>query len=497
MAGRIRWLGLGMVVCFLALFLQLNNVQVRQAHKYATDPANPSVTAAEYDQPRGIIQSADGVVLAQSVLVKKPCSVCYKYQRLYPTGSLFSQVTGYLSFDKGATGVEDSYDAFLAQHNRPVKTIGDLLTTPTETDTVTLTLSSKLQQTAEQALAGRDGAIVVLDPTTGAILAMYSNPTFDPNPLAVNDSTIENNAYVADNTKNPVSGFTPATSLAYQDFFQPGSTFKVVTATAAYQYAPKLVNTPIPSYSCIPGGTLEGQGQNSPLCNDGGSSCGGTIAQMLPPSCDPGFALLGTKVGAESMQAEAQSFGFNQQPPIDLPHSFFEVSQFLQASCWGGHEIFLAYSSIGQDCTLASPLQMALVAAGIANGGVVMTPHVMYQIRDSQNNLVEQYQPTAWHRAASPATASALNGLMVDVVKDGTASGDGFPASEDVAAKTGTAQTGQGNTLTTDWMIAFAPASNPTVAIAVAMPHQPKDLTGALVAGPIVKTMIHAVLSGQ
>lgn len=481
-----------MVVCFLALFLQLNNVQVKNAHRYANDPNNPSVISAKYDQPRGIIQSADGVVLAQSV---RTHTGSYKYVRQYPLGSLFGQITGYLSFTYGATGVEDFYDSYLAQHNRPVKTIGDLLTTPTETDTVTLTLSTSLQKTAQAALAGRDGAIVVLDPSTGAVLAMYSNPTYDPNPLAANDTATEAAAFQADNTDEPGTTFPPAASLAYQDIFQPGSTFKVVTATAAYQYAPKLVDTPIPYFSCIPYNYFGGNSKQ--LCNDGGTACGGTIAQMLPPSCDPGFALLGTKVGAVSMQAEAQSFGFNQQPPLDLPHSPFEVSQFLHAACWSGAQIFLAYSSIGQDCTIATPLQMALVAAGIANGGQVMTPHVMYEIRDSQNNLVQRYQPTAWHRAASQATASALTKLMEQVVTSGTASGDGFPASWDVAAKTGTAQTGVGNTLTTDWMIAFAPATHPTVAIAVAMPHQPVDLTGALVAGPIVKTMIRAVLAGQ
>jgi penicillin-binding protein A len=479
-------------VCFLALFLQLNNVQVRQAHKYATSSHNPSVITAKYDQPRGIIQSADGVVLAQSV---RASSGSYKYVRQYPLGPLFGQITGYLPIGGLATGVEASYGADLAQHNRPVKTIGDLLTTPVESDTVTLTLSTKLQATAQRALAGRDGAIVVLDPTTGAVRALYANPTFDPNPLAVNDATTVDNAYKAATTRNPLTGFAPAVSLAYQDFFQPGSTFKVVTSTAAYQYAPRLVNTSMPFFSCIPPHYFGGQ--TTQLCNSGGSPCGGTVAAMLPPSCDPGFAILGTRVGAASMTAEATSFGFNQQPPLDLPHSAFEVSQFLRPGCYGGAQIFLAFSSIGQKCTLATPLQMALVAAGIANGGVVMVPHVMYTVRDSQNNLVQQYQPVAWHRAASPATASALTKLMVNVVQFGTASQDGFPASEDVAAKTGTAQTGSHNSLTTDWMIAFAPASNPTVAIAVAMPHQPVDETGARVAGPIVKTMIQAALAGQ
>ena len=307
MAGRIRWLGIGMVACFLLLFLQLNNVQVKNAHKYATSQYNPAVNAAKYDQPRGIVQSADGVLLAQSVAVKNPCRSCYKYVRQYPQGPLFAHITGYFPIGGLPTGVENTYGTYLAQHNRPVKTIGDLLTTPVETDTVTLTLSSKLQLTAQQALRGRPGAIVVLDPGTGAIRAMYSNPTFDPNPLAANDAATVANAYKADTKVDPATGFSPAASLAFQDIFPPGSTFKVVTATAAYQYAPKLVNTPIPSYGCIPGGTLGGQGKNNPLCNYGGAAaapCGGTIAQMLPPSCDTGFALLGTRVGATAMTAE-------------------------------------------------------------------------------------------------------------------------------------------------------------------------------------------------
>jgi len=489
---RITWLGVAMVLCFVVLFLQLNNIEVVKAKQYASNGSNPANTVQTYDQPRGIIQSADGVVLAQSVRTQK--GSYYKYQRQYPLGPLFAQITGFLSFNYGATGVEDVYGADLAAHNRPVKTIGDLLTTPVVTDNVTLTISTTLQRDAQQALSGRNGAIVVLDPSTGAILAMYSNPTYDPNPLAANNNAMETAAFKTDTTPLPGTVFEPLTSLAYQDHFPPGSTFKVVTTAAAYGYAPKLVNTPIPSYSCIPVGFFAGQG--APLCNDGGLPCGGTIAQMLPPSCDPGYAILGTKVGPQGMQAQAQSFGFNQQPPIDLTHSAAnEISDFLQAGCWKGQQVFLAYSSIGQDCTIASPLQMALVAAGIANGGVVMTPHVMYEVRDSQNNLVERYQPKPWHVAASQATAAAITGLMQNVVKVGTASLDGFPPAEQVAAKTGTAQVGLLNSLTTDWMIAFAPAPAPKVAIAVAMPNQPRDETGARVAGPIVKQMLADVLA--
>jgi peptidoglycan glycosyltransferase len=491
MGRRIRWLGLVMALCFVALFVQLNNIQVVKASHYANSPNNPQFVEQRYDQPRGVIQSADGVVLAQSVVLN---GGSYKYGRHYPLGPLFAQITGYLSFNKGATGVEATYGSDLAQHNRPIKTFGDLLTTPQETDTVTLTLSSKLQQTAQQALAGRDGAIVVLDPTTGAIRAMYSNPTFDPNPLAVNNAATEDQAYVADNTRN-AGGFAPAVSLAYQDIFPPGSTFKIVTTTATYEHAPQLVHASMPFYTCIPPGTF--RGQTTQLCNYGAGGCGGAIAQMLPPSCDTGYAVLGTRVGATSMIEEADSFGFNQQPPIDLPHSYFEVSQFLQPQCYQNAEVYLAFSSIGQKCTVASPLQMALVAAGIANGGVVMTPHVMYQIRDQQNQLVKAYQPTPWLRAATQTTTAAVAGLMQQVVTAGTAAGVGFPPQDDVAAKTGTAQVGQGNSATTDWMIAFAPASAPKVAVAVVVPHQSLSATGAEVAGPVMKTMIEAALAGQ
>ncbi len=192
---------------------------------------------------------------------------------------------------------------------------------------------------------------------------MYSNPTFDPNPLASADSTTEELAYLQDTLQKDPQGRVAFTSLAYQDIGFPGSTFKIVTASAAYQYAPQLVNASMTSYACIPPGTFKGQ--TTELCNfDHNESCGGTIAEMLPPSCDTGFALLGTKVGAFPMVAEANSFGFNQQPPIDLPHTPYEVSDFLQPSCYENTQVYLAFSSIGQFCTKASPLQMAFPGTG-------------------------------------------------------------------------------------------------------------------------------------
>lgn len=491
MAGRIRWLGVGMVLCFFILFLQLNNIQVVKAHQYANDADNPTVIA-QAQQPRGVIQSADGQTLAKTVLAPKGSDV--KYQRIYPEpwAPLFSDVVG-IDSRFNNYGVEASYNSYLVAHNKPVTSLKDLLTTGGPiTDTVTLTISTKMQLAAQAALGNKVGAIVALDPQTGAILAMYGNPTYDPNPIVSLNPTTSQFAFTVDNKPN-ATGFAPFTSLAYQvSYFSPGSTFKTVTTAAVYDHAPQLINASIPSFGPIPPKYFKGQ--TTPINNDSGGACGGTIAVMLPESCDTGYAILGADVGASGMTAEADSFGFNQQPPIDLPHGSSEVSDFLQPSCYLGAQVYLAFSAIGQKCTTASALQMAMVASAFADNGVLMTPHVMADIHDSDGNLVTTYQPTAWKQATSAATAQAVTGLMQQVVLHGTAANVGFPANDDVAAKTGTAQAGLGNTHVNAWMIAFAPATHPTVAIAVVVPNTEKDLLGAEVAGPVVKSMIESVL---
>ncbi|MHB8438669.1 MAG: peptidoglycan D,D-transpeptidase FtsI family protein [Acidimicrobiales bacterium] len=497
MSRRIRWLGIFMLLCFGILFLQLNYIQVVKAHQYATAPGNPTALAEARDQPRGIIASSDGVILADSV--PAPRGSAFKYQRQYPTGSLFGQITGMFSYYYGEYGVESSYDSYLVVHNRPIRSLGDLLTTSTVTDTVTLTLSDKLQTLAQSLIGTRDGSVVAIDPRTGGILAMYSNPSFDPTPLASQSSSVAAAAWKADTATPDHLGNEPFTSLAYQDIAFPGSTFKIVTTSAAYEHAPQLIGTPMKFYTCIPPKTFGGQ--TTKLCNYANGGCGGTIAQMLPPSCDTGYALLGTMIGAPGMLQEADAYGFNSKVPIDIPTSAYSQSQFLQPSCYQNAEIFLAFSAIGQDCTKATPLQMAMVAATIANNGVEMTPHVMASIRDSQGNLVMKYVPKVWSTPVSASTAAAVNGLMVGVTHDanGTAAGV-FPASEDVAAKTGTAQvqnTAGVYIATNDWMIAFAPASAPKVAVAVELLDQPVSDTGAQQAGPVLAQMLAAILGAS
>ncbi len=200
----------------------------------------------------------------------------------------------------------------------------------------------------------------------------------------------------------------------------------------------------MPSFGPIPSGYFKGQTQ--PLANDDHSACGGTIAQMLPPSCDTGYAILGTKIGTASMIAEADGFGFNQQPPIDLPHPSDgeEISEFLQPSCYENAQVFLACPPSARSAPRPAPCRWPWWRRPFADGGAIMTPHVMAQIRDSDGNLVEKYQPTVWKQATTPATAAAVTNLMRQVVTAGTAAGVGFAPQDDVAAKTGTAQAGVG-----------------------------------------------------
>ena len=495
MARRIRWAGVVMLLAFAALFVQLNNIQVVKAHRYASAAGNPRTTDTVAVDPRGVIEAADGTVLAESVPAPAANVYGYKYQRTYPQGALYQDVVGYDSPRYGMAGVEASYNSYLTAHNAPVKTIGDLFTTRVETDTVTLTIDPTLQKAAQTALGGRTGAVVALDPSTGAVLAMYSNPSFDPNPLAVLDPVAEAKAYAAGNAGSPGGpNFPPLENLAYADSFAPGSTFKIVTTSAAYQHTPQYVTKSYPSYSCMPPGTI--QGQTVPLCNYANENCGGDIAQLLPPSCDTGYSLLAQDIGPQNMYDEATAFGFDQQPPIDLPPSPFAVSAFKPPSFYQHALIFLSYAAIGQKNTSSTPLQMAMVAAAIADKGTIMTPHVMQVIRDAQGNVVTRYTPKPWKQPDTPTTAAAVSGLMQQVVAapNGTAHYVGFNPADQVAAKTGTAQTGPNNSLTTNWMIAFAPANHPKIAVAVVVPNLPGGATGASSAGPVTKAMITAAL---
>ena len=488
-----------MVLCFVALFIQLNNIQVLKATSLANNPANPRIVALERSQTRGSILSSDGVPLAYSVLAPK--GSYYKYQRVYDpyTSTLFAQTVGFDSLFYGNfRGVEAQYNSYLTPHTRPAKTLRDLLINRTVVDNVSLTMDTRLQTQVAAALdqhaSGVQGAAaVVLNPTTGAIEAMYSNPTFDPNPLVSQSFAIQS-AYW--NSHKNASG-SPLVSGSFGQVYFPGSSFKVVTTSAVLQNRPDLATM---TYPTVPFVTLPNSGTPAQvLTNYHSTPCGGNLEQLVIQSCDADFAQIGQLLGAQTLVNQAEAYGFNQKVPLDVPADTVATSNFGTTASFANDVPGLMKSAIGQQSVTASALQMAMVAGAVANGGVEMTPHVMSQIRDSQGNLVQAYTPKAWMQPISPETANTLTTFMQGVTKSGTAAGV-FPANWNVAAKTGTAQTGSfgpNPQFTDDWLIAFAPVGNTKVAIAVVLPNQPGSATGAQYAGPVVKQILGDVRADQ
>jgi peptidoglycan glycosyltransferase len=487
MNRRVRSVGVGAVVLVVSLFGMLNYLQVFHANALVSNPHNTSDIISEYEEPRGTIISADGVTLAQSV----PSNDQFKYQRVYPEGALFGQLTGYYSLNYGTDGLEDEYDSVLSQASTSItlpKSLSQLkkfFTTQPAPDNVQITVLSSLQKLAATELAGRDGAVVALDPKTGAILAMYSNPSYDPNPISSHNGQEAQSAWQALQT-DPGD---PLLAAAYRQRFFPGSTFKIVTAAAVYDHKPAAATRNFP---VVPGFVLPGTA-GQVLHNFGGEACGGDLLALFTVSCDTGFAQLGLAVGATGLADEATAFGWNATPPLDLPG--VAQSYFPPASSFTNNLAALAKSAIGQESVQATPLTVALDAGGIANGGVIMTPHLLERVTNSQGQTVQAYTPKPWLRATSAGTADKLTNLMLSVVNspDGTGVAAQIPGVQ-VAGKTGTAQTGGPGIET--WFAAFAPVPDPQIAVAVLVENQPSsdEFQGGTIAAPIAKAIIEAYL---
>jgi peptidoglycan glycosyltransferase len=507
MGRRIRWLGVVLMICFGLVVLQLVNIQFSKAKALSTSSYNPRVAVLANDNDRGTISAANGAILAQSIPTPTGTNrkdYPYDYVRQYPDGSLYAGITGYDSaLYYGTSGIEEEYDSDLRAHQQAPQTLSQIIfreKQPVTTDSVNLTVEPALQKAAWNALTStpgnNDGAVVVLNPKTGAVLAMVSNPTYDPNALVSTSLSTEKLGYLSYNQKDH-EGYFPLRPIATGETFFPGSTMKVVTSTAAYNLKPSLVDFNYPVAPC--------QGfsdSNKLLCNDGSTPsnstpCGGTMTAMLPASCDPGYGELGIQEGVATLRQQAELFGINSVPGIDLPTNAQQpvggvVTSTIQTLS-DNAEAFQAYTAIGQYGVKDTALQNAMVAAGIANGGVIMTPHLMSSIDNSQGALVRSYKPAAMPRSASSQAAQAVTALMESVTQPGgTAAGVGFPSYLCAAVKTGTAQTGLGSNH--DWMIGFAPANNPQVAVAVVVPFQNISSDGASVAGPIMNKVLQAAL---
>jgi len=485
---RLRILATIILLLFAVIVAQSANIQFFRAPALNASPNNPRNQNPSAQFPRGEILAANGAVLAYSVKQNNPY---YPYRRIYPDGSLTSGVVGFSSPYYGLWGLEEEYNSFLAAHPQPPQSFEQLLAPTSAADSVTLTLEPALQQVARAAMKGIDGAAVAIDPKTGGVLAMYSNPNYNPEPLTSPNSVVAQAAWDLVR-KHDSNGFQPLGLVATQQTFPPGSTFKIITTAAAVVSKPADLTK---SFDSDRGACTTLPDSNKLLCNSGGEPCGGDVAEMLPPSCDPGYALLGIDLGADYMFKAATSFGYYSIPPIDLPGAV--ASYFPTAASFAQNIPGLAYSSIGQENVRASALQDALVAAAVGNGGIEMTPHLMSFITAPDGKILERYKDSVWKTPLTPTQAQVIVPLMEKVVTEGTASGVGFPAQYDVAAKTGTAQTGNALKNTDDWLIAFAPATDPTIAIAVVVPYQPTPDFGATVAGPIVKALVDAFFQAQ
>jgi peptidoglycan glycosyltransferase len=494
---RITGLTVVIVVLFALVLFQAWFVQVHRADALNGAPGNPSNTQAGVVYPRGLITGAGGIVLARSIPTKSSAD---PWRRSYPMGALTSDVVGYASISQGTGAIEYKYNSYLVSHRQPARSWSQWLEPVRSADTVALSLEVPLQQVAARALAGRDGAVVAIDPRDGSVLAMYSNPTYNPAPLTSLNQKIVAAAWKHYTTPN-ANRFPPLGSVATQQTFPPGSTFKVVTTSGILRYYPALA-----TYSVPYAATISLPNSNQTLTNSGGSACGGTIVEMLPVSCDPGYATLGMMLGGTKLAEQASDEGYNQVPPLDLGSvaggpavvpSYFPPASYFDPALGGPPQ--LAYAAIGQGQVRATALQNALIAAGIADHGNIMAPHFMRTITDAQGNVVRRFHPWVWHHALGPAMAAQVTSLMQGVVNDagGTANGVGFLPQDEVAAKTGTAQTSASavNLKTDDWMIAFAPASHPVVAVAVVVPNGTIFDWGATVAGPVVKCVIEAQLA--
>ncbi|MFB3739283.1 MAG: peptidoglycan D,D-transpeptidase FtsI family protein [Candidatus Velamenicoccus archaeovorus] len=500
MDRQIRHLGLALLVLFVLLFAQVNYLQVFGADRLADDPANATrQLIAEYAVDRGSILAADGrTVLAAS----RRSSGRLKYQRRYPEGPLYAGITGYYSVVFGRSELEEAENDFLsgdAPQLLPQTLADQILGRPKRGATVITTIDPVLQRTAEQALqqavggVSTGGAVVAMDPRTGDVKAIVSIPTYDPNELSSQDPQQVRRAW-DQLTHDPDR---PLISRAIDDVVPPGSTFKLVTAAAALEngYGPES-EWPNPHVLDLPQTTAT-------LENFGGEHCLGgvpkiTLAQALQVSCNVVFGEIGLALGADRLAAQAHAFGFAADASSgDVPFDIaYQEGVFPDPSYFSDRLPAVALSAIGQDNVAANPMQMALVASAIANGGVEMRPRLVTEIRDPSGRVIESYQPEAWGRPISAATAAELTQMMVNVVQAGTGTAARIPGVT-VAGKTGTAQHGEGRPPHA-WFVSFAPAEDPQIAVAVLVldgGSLGSEATGGQIAAPVAKAVIEAALN--
>ncbi|MFJ7202377.1 penicillin-binding transpeptidase domain-containing protein [Streptomyces sp. NPDC098789] len=484
MIRYIRWCGYFCAALFLALFVGVARVQLWEAPSLAGNPANKRPVIERYAQPRGNI-----LVDGRPITGSRDSRQLLRYERTYTNGPLYAPVTGYSSQTYGTSFVERSEDAVLAGTDPGLTAFPlwyDLARSRPDGGNAVLTLKGGMQSAAYAGLAGKRGAVAAIEPATGRILALVSSPSYDPAALSGTGAAVKS-AWARLNA-DPAR---PMLNRALRETYPPGSTFKIVTAAAALDsgvVSDVDAPTQTPDPYVLPGTTTT-------LPNASGGCQDASMAEAVQFSCNTVMAKIGVQVGLRGMVEAARRFGFNDEGlrvPAWVSRSNFDTDMSQDQ---------LALSAIGQFNTTATPLQMAMVAGAVANGGEVRGPYLIDRTTQGDGDPIRRGDQRGPVRAMAPGTALRLQQLMVKVVEDGTGRNAAIPGAR-VGGKTGTAQHGVGNEgVPYAWFIGWAQdaaAGRPAVAVAVVVEDAAADrgdISGNGAAAPIARAVMRAALA--
>jgi peptidoglycan glycosyltransferase len=467
----------GLVALLFALLVAFTSRwTVFEASSLRNNPLNARVLLEQQRVDRGPILAADGTVLARSVARGEGI-----FERTYPTGERFAHAIGYYYTDLGSSGLERFRNPVLSgqDHTNLQNILDQLQGKKPRGSKIITTLDPRAQQVANAALAGHEGAVVALEPHSGAVTVMASTPGFDPNALR---SMAAFEKLAADTKGRPL--INRATQFGYA----PGSTFKVVTATAAIDSGAFTRESMVSGRNDVP---ISGV----PLQNDENETFGQiTLTQALARSVNTVWAQVAERLGKQTIARYMDRFGFNRKPELDYPAEEMSSSgEYLGSRLLAptSERVDVGRMGIGQDKLEVTALQMAEVAAAVANDGTLMVPHLTGRIVDSEGRTVKQVTPHVQSVVMKPSTAASITAMMEAVVNEGTGTTAQIPGVQ-VAGKTGTAETQIGNTINNVWFIAFAPASNPRVALAVTLQRVPGQ--GAAFAAPVARAVMERLL---
>ncbi|HZQ82845.1 MAG TPA: penicillin-binding transpeptidase domain-containing protein [Gaiellaceae bacterium] len=491
MNRQISHLAIVALLLLAALIVATTYWQSWAAPGLAAKQDNAIQRVAQFRIKRGKILASNGMVLATNRAVKSGGQTLYL--RRYPSNGLASQTIGYSTQGRSRAGIEEEENGYLTATDANLGTIWNKLLDTAKGTTITgnnlvLNLKVNAQKIAENDLKGKCGAAVVLNPKTGQVYVMASEPGYNPN-------DIESNKGYAQILKSPSACPGSSSALynrAIQGLYPPGSTFKTVTAAAALDDG---VYTPNSMFDDKGYCTEYGKEVSNALNPEGSAEAYGEVnmIQAYEHSINAVFCDIGMKLGAKKVIDKAKDFGFYSQPPIELPSSTIAPSgEYLNHKLLNNTGLMdpgrLAF---GQDKLITTPLQMALVAAAVANKGTIMVPHLIKKVTSPSGGTIVNIKPKVWKHAMKPSTAAALNTMMQAVVTGGTGTSAQIPGVK-VAGKTGTAETGVGR-IYDAWFIFFAPADNPVVAGAVVVEHSDNGFGGS-VSAPIAKQLMQAIL---